>query len=77
MKERALFGLCYGYLYPTLWQMSVWSEADADYVMKQYPQSLHFKAMAALYELEQKNATRTSEYVSRCDNFAQFRKVYK
>ena len=77
LKERALFALCYGYLYPTQWQMSVWSEADIDYVMKQYPQSLHFKAMAALNELEQKNATRTSEYVSRCDNFVQFRKSYK
>ena len=77
LKERALFGLCYGYLYTTQWQMLEWSDTDVDYVMKQYPQSLHFKAMAALNELEQKNATRTSEYVSRCDNFAQFRKVSK
>ena len=38
------------------------------------PQTAHYRAWKALYQLEQANAAKTSDYVQRCDEYIQFRK---
>ena len=77
LKEKALFALCYGYLYTTPWRNFEWSTEASDYVARIDRQSPQYQAMVALTELEEKNATRTSQYVSRCDGILQFTKTYK
>ena len=71
--------MTYGYLYPEkeAWCYSEWDSSAADYVVKIRRQSSQYKALTSLATLEQQNATRTSQYVSRCDDYIQFRKSYK
>lgn len=79
LKERALYAMSYGYLYPERlgWAVSEWDSKQMDYVKRVNLQSPQFKAFAALTDLEKANATRTSRYVSRCDEYIQFRKTYR
>jgi len=77
LKEKSLFALTYGYLYTAQWQKRVWSDEKLDFVPEVDPTSPHYKAMANMTQFVKKNATRISPYVSRCDNYLQFAKVYK
>jgi len=77
MKERALFASSYIYLYEKPWYDEVWN--NKTYVNDRKPdtRSQQYKAFATLAALEKQNATRTSQYVSHCDEFKQFKKFYK
>jgi len=79
LREKALFAMTYGYLYAEkdAWCYSEWDSSAADFVVKERRQSPQYKVLTALADLEKQNATRTSQYVSRCDNYIQFRKSYK
>ena len=77
LKEKALFGLCYGELQPTRWYESVWNEETYEYDHIPNPQGAQYRAFATLADFEKKNASRTSSYVSRCDEYIQFRKQYR
>ena len=80
LKERSLFALSYGYLYFSEWQLQPWYSDNPDapsYQRLKNPQSRQYLAFAALADYEQKNATRTSDYVSRCDEYQVFLKAYK
>ena len=77
LKERALFALCYGYLHPVQWQTEEWDDEECSFVKKFNNQSSHYQALAAFARFEQANAAKTSNYVSRCDEFKQFRKAYQ
>ena len=85
LKEKALFAMAWSELYRTndfftgnkdLWRESVWDEKASAQVWKINRQSPQYRAFQGLADLEKQNAQRTSQYVSRCDEFIQFRKQY-
>ncbi len=85
LKEKALFGMSWSELYRTsdfetgskdLWRESVWSEQADDWVWKVKRQSPQYRAFQGLADLEKQNPNRTAQYVSRCDEFIQFKKQY-
>lgn len=77
LKERSLFALSYVYLHPSPWYSMEWDNSLSDTHRVLHPQSSQYKAFAALTVLEKQNATQTSSYVSRCDEYKQFRKWNK
>jgi hypothetical protein len=79
LKEKALYGLAWRELYRegSWWREEVWDEKASDYVWKTNRQSPQYRAFSGLADLEKQNATQTSKYVSRCDEFIQFKKQYR
>ena len=77
LKEKALFAMSYGYLNPQKWYEDVWNEKTYDYDHRPNRRAAQYRAFAALADFEKQNATRTSKYVSRCDEYIQFCKQYK
>ena len=77
LKEKALFGQCYVYLHPTPWFEYEWNSTTSEYDRKSLKGSSQWRAFAALVDYEKQNAARTSMYVSRCDEYIQFKKVYR
>ena len=74
LRERALFALAYGGLYSEeqIWREDVWNDELVKYVPKARPQALQYRAFAALADYE---ATASeSDYVSRCDEYRQFKR---
>ena len=78
LKEKALFALCYGELYDSdkLWFTKEWNNDTYEYDRKPNSNTPHYLAFKVLVNYEKQNATRTSQYVSRCDEYIQFRKQY-
>ena len=77
LKERALFALCYGYLYFSEWDIQPWNcdEPNARaYQRFTSPKSPQYQALTALADYERTNKAGVSNYVSRCDDYIQFRK---
>jgi len=74
LKERALFALSYIYLYDEPWWEYKWNRLLSENERVARPQTAHYQAWKALYQLEQANAANTSDYVQRCDEYIQFRK---
>jgi hypothetical protein len=80
LKERALFGQCYGYLYFSDWQMQPWNSDEPDdpaYQRLTNSKSPQYQAFAALADFERSNKSGASKYVSNCDDYLQFRKKYQ
>ena len=80
LKERALFALCYGYLYFSEWQIQPWNSDDPDspaYQRLTNPKSRQYQALVALADFERSNKAGVSKYVSNCDEFLQFGKKNK
>ena len=74
LKERALFALCYGELYKEYWYKEKWNNETYKYDRVPDTGTLQFAAFKTLSEYE---ASRTpADYVSRCDEFKQFKKHY-
>ena len=80
LKMKALFAMGWQELYNAtrgsrLWISNEWDEQLSDFVTKYNKQSPQFRAYQGLYNLI---APTTAEptYVSRCDDYAQFRKYY-
>ena len=78
LKEKALFALCYGELYDNdkLWFTKEWNSDTYEYDRKPSGNTAQYLAFRALADYEKQNATRTSQYVSRCDEYIQFRKQF-
>lgn len=76
LKERALFALAYCYLNNDSWYERQWNSATADYDRIPQRSTAHYSAWATLATLERANAGRTSDYVTRCDEYKQFLKVF-
>ena len=76
LRERALFAMSYGGLYPEKDQWSVyeWNEAEVEYQKIAKPQTSQYQAFRALAAFEAQNTQGASRYVSRCDEYRQFRK---
>ena len=81
LKEKALFAMTYGYLYPKPWEgtwyVSEWNEQTSQLDRKPIPGSLPYKAFTALADFERSKGQPASSYVSRCDEYIQFLKQYK
>ena len=80
LKIKALFAMGYRELYAnkngkSLWTDMVWDEAKTDYVRKYYRQSPQFRAFQALYDIV--NGAKEPTYVTKCDEFEQFRSYYR
>nr|AGH13997.1 hypothetical protein [Prevotella sp. Sc00028] len=80
LKIKALFAMGYRELYnnkngKSLWTDMVWDEAKTDYVRKYYRQSPQFRAFQALYDMV--NGAKEPTYVTKCDEFDQFRSYYR
>ena len=75
LKEKALFALTYGALYTKPWRESVWDDQATDWVMRVNTSSPNYKAHDALLHYEQQNASHVADYVTRCDEYVQFRKT--
>ena len=78
LKEKALFALSYGELYEEnqRWFMREWNNETYEYDRKTCANAPQYLAFATLANFEKQNATPTSQYVSRCDEFIQFRKLF-
>ncbi len=72
LKEKALFAMSYYYLHKNPWYSSEWDDTKMDYVIKYHTDSPQYEALKELARFEQANAQRTSNYVSRCDNYTTF-----
>ena len=78
LKEKALFALCYGELFGgnSRWYTLEWNSQNFDYDRKPNPKAPQYRAFAALADFEKNNSNGTSQYVSRCDEYIQFRKAF-
>jgi len=78
LKEKALYALCYGGLYKSdhWWFNKEWNNETYEYDLKPCTNAPQYRAFATLANFEKQNATPTSQYVSRCDEYIQFRKQY-
>lgn len=77
LREKALFAMTYGELYSDKWFEPVWNSRTFDYERRVERRSQQYRAFAALADYEKQNSSRTSRYVSRCDEYIQFRKSYR
>ena len=81
LKIRSLFAMGYQELYLTtnksqLWTATQWSTETSEYVTEYFPKSPQFRAYQALFDIVG-DAAGEPLYVSKCDNFLQFRKYYR
>ena len=76
LKEKVLCARAYIYMNPTNWYEEVWNEETYEHERKPLPESSCYQAWAALAKFEKANASQTSGYVSRCDEYDQFLKVF-
>ena len=72
LREKALFAKAF--LPGDPWQEQVWNDQTYEFEWLLRPRSHQYRALTVLLDFEQKNATRTSGYVSRCDVLKQFKK---
>ena len=77
LKERALFALSYVYLNPDCWYSEQWNSSTSKFVTTPLPNTRQYNAFATLAAFEQTNSKGVSPYVSRCDEYIQFRKYWK
>ena len=77
LRERALFALSYVYLNKSRWYEAEWNRETRDFTWIPQPATDQYAAFTALYQHEQQNPGRLSDYVSRCDDYRQFVKHQK
>lgn len=77
LRERALFALSYVYLNKSRWYEAEWNRETRDFNWIPQPATDQYAAFTALYQHEQQNPGRLSDYVSRCDDYRQFVKHQK
>ncbi len=73
LKEKALFALCFSEFYDDKWY-ELKLDDNYDYYRKVNPESINYIAFQNLYEFEKGNGNQSS-YISRCDEFKQFKKL--
>jgi len=81
LKLKALFAMGYSDLYTAtsntkLWYENAWNSEVSDFVTIYHRQSPQFRAYQGLFNLVE-NTPEEPAYVSRCDEFLQFRKYYR
>ena len=73
MKEKALFALSYGELYSQYWYNEMWNSETCKYERKPNSESKQYMAFEKLFNFESNRTP--AAYVSRCDEFKQFKKL--
>lgn len=76
LKERVLFARAYVYLNPDCWRTETWDSNLRTYVSYPNEDTQQYRAFAALADFENANPDGPATYVSRCDEYIQFRKHY-
>ena len=81
LKTKALFAMGWQELYngtpgAKLWFSTDWDDSTANYVQHYHQQSQQFIAYQNLYAFTGDSATQPT-YISKCDDYAQFRKYYR
>ncbi len=76
LKEKILTGKAYLYGFTSPWYEMVWNDqtCESDRVVR--PNALGYKAWAELAAFEKAHAPKTSGYVSRCDEYNNFLKIF-
>ena len=74
LKEKALFALSYGELYTEYWYNSVWNSQTYNYDREPNPEAEQFAAFEKLFKFEENRTP--APYVSRCDEYKQFKKLH-
>ena len=77
LREQALFALAYCYLNDDLWYESKWDSQTSSYRRVVNSLTKHYRAWKALADFENAHPGSTASYVSRCDEYKQFRKHYR
>lgn len=76
LRERALFARSYAELHPSRWFHTEWDDKAAEYVAVPDARSSQYQAFAALAAFETRQPA-PAPYVSRCDEYRQFRKYLR
>ena len=81
LKLKALFAMGYQELYTAtpnakLWWERVWDEKNYEYVPQYNRQSPQFRAFQSVFDLVE-NKPGAPTYITKCDEFNQFRKYYR
>ena len=76
LKEKVMFARAYVYMNASPWYDSVWNNETYEYDHKPNPQSAQYKSFATFAAFAKQHASELSSYVTRCDEYAQFLKVY-
>ena len=74
LRESAIFALCYGEFYNQYWYKNVWNSETYKYDLEPDPETLQYAAFKKLLEFEKDRTP--APYVSRCDEFKQFKKHF-
>ena len=78
LRQRALFASCYAELYPkSRWYTEEWDDKTADYLRRPNKRSSQYQAFAAFANYQKTAKSPVPEYISRCDEYKQFRKHYR
>ena len=72
LKEKALYAKAY--LPGDPWITEEWNDETTKYEKNLHPSSRQYRALGELLKFRNQNATRVSDYVSRCDVLKQFQK---
>ena len=76
LKEKVMFAKAYVYMNASPWYDSVWNNETYEYDHKPNPQNAQYKSFAAFAAFAKQHTSQLSRYVTRCDEYAQFLKVY-
>ena len=77
LKERALFALSFVYFNSDRWFREEYDRSTGKFVTIAQPTTDQYRAFTVLADFERTNTKGVSTYVSRCDEYIQFRKYYK
>lgn len=77
LKERVLFALSFVYFNNDRWFREEYDRSTGKFVTIAQPTTDQYQAFTVLADFERTNPKGVSTYVSRCDEYIQFRKYYK
>ena len=74
LRRKALFALAYSGLYSEQqwWYTEEWDNNAYKYIRVPRPQAMQFKAFATLADYDRGGQAKSTDYVSRCDEYKQF-----
>ena len=77
LKERALFALAYVYLNDDVWYEDEFDSDTRTISRQPRPATIHYKVWAQLLAFERANPGRISRYVQRCEQYIDFKRLYR
>lgn len=78
LRQRALFASCYAEFFPVnRWYTEEWDEKAVEYLRHPNKRSPQYRAFATFTDFQKNSKSPTPEYISRCDEYKQFRKHYR